>query len=80
MLFEEAEREERAAARLAELDSLRQENAQLQQATRRAVRRWVQACLAGAFLGWVDAVARSATTGCTTVVGILSCLQLAPHD
>ena len=33
-----------------------QENAQLQQATRRAVRRWVQACLAGAFLGWVDAV------------------------
>ena len=38
-----------------------QENAQLQQATRRAVRRWVQACLAGAFLGWVDAVSSAAT-------------------
>merc|ERR1712091_257473 len=38
-----------------------QENAQLQQATRRAVTRWVQACLAGAFLGWVDAVSSAAT-------------------
>merc|ERR1711903_412319 len=32
------------------------ENAQLQQATRRAVMRWVQACMAGAFYGWVEAV------------------------
>merc|ERR1711927_100601 len=36
------------------------ENAQLQQATRRAVTRWVQACMAGAFLSWVDAVATAA--------------------
>merc|ERR1711903_400902 len=36
------------------------ENAQLQQATRRAVTRWVQACMAGAFLSWVEAVATAA--------------------